>query len=117
MKVNKETILLIIVIVLSVWNIFTINGIKTDIKSYKEKINVIQKEIGSAQVVNKEIDNKVSEVKENVVVISKEVQRIDNNLTIVKNKTNEKVNIIDTYSDAELEFFFTNRYNQDGITQ
>lgn len=117
MKVNKETILLIIVIVLSVWNIFTINGIKTDIKSYKEKINAIQKEIGSAQVVNKEIDNKVSEVKENVVTISKEVQRIDNNLTIVKNKTNEKVNIIDTYSDAELEFFFTNRYNQDGITK
>jgi hypothetical protein len=117
MKDNKQTILLLIVIVLAAWNIFTTNGIKTDVKAYKEKIESIQTEVDSAQVVNKEIDNKVSEVKENVVTITKEVQHIDNNLTIVKNNTHEKVTIIDTYSDAELEFFFTNRYNQDGITQ
>jgi esterase/lipase len=117
MKDNKQTILLLIVIVLAAWNIFTTNGIKTDVKDYKEKIKSIQEEIGSAQVVNKEINNKVSEVKENVVTITKEVQHIDNNLTIVKNNTNEKVNIIDDYSDAELEFFFTNRYDQNSITQ
>jgi hypothetical protein len=117
MKDNKQTILLLIVIVLAAWNIFTTNGIKTDVKAYKEKIESIQTEVDSAQVVNKEIDNKVSEVKENVVTITKEVQHIDNNLTIVKNNTHEKVTIIDTYSDAELEFFFTNRYNQNIITQ
>jgi hypothetical protein len=117
MKDNKQTILLIIVIVLAAWNIFTTNGIKTDVKAYKEKIESIQTEVDSAQVVNKEIDKKVSEVKENVVTITKEVEHIDNNLTIVKNNTHEKVTIIDTYSDAELEFFFTNRYNKDGITQ
>jgi hypothetical protein len=117
MKDNKQTILLLIVIVLATWNIFTTNGIKTDVKAYKEKIESIQTEVDSAQVVNKEIDNKVSEVKENVVTITKEVQHIDNNLTIVKNNTHEKVTIIDTYSDAELEFFFTNRYNQNIITQ
>jgi septal ring factor EnvC (AmiA/AmiB activator) len=117
MKDNKQTILLLIVIVLAAWNIFTTNGIKTDVKDYKEKIKSIQAEIGSAQVVNKEINNKVSEVKENVVTITKEVQHIDNNLTIVKNNTNEKVNIIDDYSDAELELFFTNRYDQNSITQ
>ena len=110
MKDNKQTILLIIVIVLAAWNIFTTNGIKTDVKSYKEKIDDIQIEVDSVQVVNKEIDNKISEVKENVVTINKEVEHIDNNLTIVKNNTHEKVTIIDTYSDAELEFFFTNRY-------
>jgi hypothetical protein len=114
---NKQNILLIIVIVLAAWNIFTTNGIKTDVKAYKEKIESIQLEVDSAQVVNKEIDNKISEVKENVVTITKEVQHIDNNLTIVKNNTNDKVAIIDAYSDAELEFFFTNRYNQNIITK
>jgi peptidoglycan hydrolase CwlO-like protein len=117
MKDNKQTILLLIVIVLAAWNIFTTNGIKTDVKAYKEKIESIQTEVDSAQVVNKEIDKKVSEVKENVVTITKEVEHIDNNLTIVKNNTHEKVTIIDTYSDAELEFFFTNRYNQNIIAQ
>lgn len=117
MKDNKQTILLLIVIILAAWNIFTTNGIKTDVKDYKEKIETLQVKVELAQVVNKEIDSKVSEVKENVVTITKEVQHIDNNLTIVKNKTNEKVTIIDTYSDAELELFFTNRYNQNIITQ
>lgn len=111
MKDNKQSILLLIVIGLSVWNIFTTNEIKTDVKGYKDKIENIQVEIDSAQIINKEIDNRVSEVKENVITINREVQHIDNNLTIVKNNTNEKVIIIDTYSDDELELFFTNRYN------
>lgn len=110
MKDNKQSILLLILIVLVGWNIFTTNSVKTDIKSYEDKIERIQIEVDSAQIVNKEIDNKVSEVKENVVTITKEVEHIDNNLTIVKNNTNEKVNIIDSYSNYELEFFFTNRY-------
>jgi hypothetical protein len=117
MKDNKQTILLIIVAALAAWNIFTTSGIKTDIKGYKQKIESIQAEVDSAQLINKEIDNKVSEVKEDVVTITKEVEHIDNNLIIVKNNTNEKVTIINTYSDAELEFFFTNRYNQNIITQ
>jgi predicted nuclease with TOPRIM domain len=114
---NKQNILLIIVIVLAAWNIFTTNGIKTDVKSYKDKIESIQKEVDSAQVVNKEIDAKVSEVKENVTVITKEVSQIDNNLTIVKHNTNEKVNTVDGFSNVELEFFFTNRYNKNNITK
>jgi len=117
MKDNKYTILLIIVAALAVWNSFMTSGIKTDIKGYKQKIESIQAEVDSAQLINKEIDNKVSEVKEDVVTITKEVEHIDNNLIIVKNNTNEKVTIINTYSDAELEFFFTNRYNQNSITQ
>lgn len=59
MKDNKETILLIIVIVLAAWNIFNTNSIKTDVKSYKEKIENIQIEVDSVQVVNKKIEDKV----------------------------------------------------------
>ena len=47
MKDNKETILLIIVIVLAAWNIFNTNTIKTDVKSYKSKIENIQVEVDS----------------------------------------------------------------------
>ena len=114
---NKQDILLVIVIVLAAWNIFTTNGIKTDVKSYKDKIESIQKEVDSAQVVNKKIDTKVNEVKETVTVITKEISHIDNNLTIVKNKTNEKVNTVDGFSNVELELFFTNRYDKNRITK
>jgi predicted nucleic acid-binding Zn-ribbon protein len=111
MKDNKETILLIIVIVLAAWNIFNTNTIKTDVKSYKEKIKNIQAEVDSVQVVNKKIDDKVFEVKENVTNITREIHHIDNNLTIVKEKTNEKVNNVNNFGNVELEQLLTARYN------
>ena len=114
---NKQDILLVIVIILAAWNIFTTNAIKTDVKSYKKQIESIQKDVDSFQVVNKKIDIKVGEVKETIATITKEVHHIDNTLTIVKNNTNEKVNTVDGFSNIELEHFFTNRYNQNRVTK
>ena len=108
---NKQDILLVIVIVLAAWNIFTTNGIKTDVKSYKEKIESIQVQVDSAQSINKEIDVKVSNVKENVTSITKEIHHIDNRLETVKEKTNEKVISVDVIGNAELEKLFADRYN------
>jgi peptidoglycan hydrolase CwlO-like protein len=109
---NKQNILLVIVIVLAAWNIFTTNGIKTDVKSYKDKIESLQNEIDSTKVINKGIDVKIDSVKGNVVKITKEIHHIDNNITIIKKQTDEKVNSVDTLTANELEQFFTNRYNK-----
>lgn len=109
---NKQNILLVIIALLLCYNLFTTRGIKTDIKGYKDRIESIQTKIDSAQVVNKQIDTKIDSVKENVVSITKEIHHIDNTITIVKKQTDEKTNTVDKFSNAELEFFFTNRYNQ-----
>ena len=45
---NKQNILLIIVIVLAAWNIFTTNGIKTDVESYKNKMDKFLDELKSS---------------------------------------------------------------------
>lgn len=109
---NKQNILLYIVIGLVVWNIFNTNGIKTDVKSYKEKIESLQTEIDSAKSLNKGIDLKIDSVKGNVVKITKEINQIDNNITIIKKQTNEKVNSVDTLTANELEQFFADRYEK-----
>jgi peptidoglycan hydrolase CwlO-like protein len=109
---NKQNIVLYIVAALLVYLVFTTNGIKTDIKGYKDRIEVIQTKVDSAQVVNKQIDTKIDSVKENVILITKEIHHIDNTVTIVKKQTDEKINTVDKFSNAELEFFFTNRYNE-----
>lgn len=109
---NKQNIVLYIVAGLLVYLIFTTNGIKTDIKGYKNQIELIQTKVDSAQTINKQIDTKVDSVKENVVSITKEIHHIDNTITIVKKQTDEKINTVDKFSNAELEFFFTNRYNE-----
>ena len=108
----RQDILLVIVIVLAAWNIFTNNSIKTDVKSYKKQIESLQTEIDSAKAINKGIDVKIDSVKGNVVKITKEIHQIDNNITIIKKQTDEKVNSVDTLTANELEQFFTNRYNK-----
>ena len=113
---NKQNIVLYIVAGLLVYLIFTTNSIKTDIKSYKDKIELIQTKVDSAQTVNKQIDIKIDSVKENVISITKEIHHIDNTITIVKKQTDEKINTVDKFSNAELEFFFTNRYNESNST-
>ena len=113
---NKQNILLIIVLVLVGYNIFTTNTIKTDIKGYKDKIESIQTKVDSAKIVNVKIDTKVDSVKQNIVTISKEIHHIDNTITIVKNQTNEKANSAGKFSNAELEQFFSSRYNKSFYT-
>lgn len=107
---NRQNILLAIVIVLVLWNILNTNGIKTDVKSYKEKIENIQVEIDSAQSVNKEMDEKVLVIKESVNSITKEIYEIDNNIETVKEQTNEKVINVGFIGNVELERIFTERY-------
>ena len=108
---NRQNILLGIIIVLALWNIFNTNGIKTDVKSYKEKIENIQTEVDSAQLVNKEMDEKVLVIKETVNTITKEIHEIDNNIEMVKEQTDEKVINVGFIGNAELERLFADRYS------
>jgi predicted nucleic acid-binding Zn-ribbon protein len=86
--------------------------LKRSFKSYKDKIESIQTEIDSVNAVNKGINVKIDSVKGNVVKITKEIHHIDNNITIIKKQTDEKVNSVDTLTANELEQFFTNRYDK-----
>jgi translation elongation factor P/translation initiation factor 5A len=110
LKDNKQTVLLLIVMFLALWNILNTNGIKTDVKSYKEKIENIQVEVDSAQLINKEMDEKVLVIKESVNSITKEIYEIDNNIEMVKEQTNEKVISVEFIGNVELERLFTERY-------
>lgn len=107
---NKNTILLLIIGGLLIWNIFNTNNIKTDVQSYKDRINALQVHIDSAQTVNKVIDTKIEKVGEKIVEVNKEIHHIDNTITIVKNNTDEKINNVDNFGVNELELFFANRY-------
>jgi hypothetical protein len=111
-KLTKQDIVLVIIALLCLYNIFNTNSIKTDVNGYKNKIEALQTKVDSAQAVNEKIDVKIDSVKDNVVNITKEIHHIDNNISIIKQQTNEKVNIVDTYTASELEQFFTDRYNE-----
>jgi peptidoglycan hydrolase CwlO-like protein len=110
---DKDNIILLVIIgALVGWNIFTTNSIKTDVKGYEKKIENIGVKIDSSNVVNKNINDKVGEVKENVEIITNDIRHIDKNITVIKKQTDEKVNSVDDIPDSELELFFTNKYEQ-----
>ena len=110
---DKDSIILLVIIgALVGWNIFTTNSIKTDVKGYEKKIENIGVKIDSSNVVNKKINDKVGEVKENVEIITNDIRHIDKNIIVIKKQTNEKVNSVDDIPDSELELFFTNKYEQ-----
>jgi uncharacterized protein YoxC len=111
LKNNDNNIVLYIVAALLVYLIFTTNGIKTDIKGYKQNIESIQTKIDSAKTIDQKIVYKIDSVHQKVITINKEVHHIDKTITIVKEKTNEKINTVDKFSNPELEYFFSNRYN------
>ena len=113
---NKQNLLLILVVILIGYNIFTTNSVRTDVKGYKAKIESIQTKIDSAKVVNTKIDTKIDSVKQNVVSITKQINHIDNTITIVKNQTNEKADNAGKFSNVELEQFFASRYNKSFTT-
>lgn len=112
MKLTKQDIVLGIIAVLIVWNVFNTNKIKTNINNYKQNIENIQTKIDSAQVINKQIDKKIDTVQTKVTTVNEEIRHIDKTIITVKQQTNEKVASINNLSNAELEQFFSSRYNK-----
>jgi predicted RNase H-like nuclease (RuvC/YqgF family) len=112
MKATKQDIVLIIIALLCLYNIFNTNSIRTDVKGYEDKIEALQTKVDSAQAVNEKIDVKIDSVKDNVINITKEIHHIDNNISILKQQTDEKINSVDSFTANELEQFFTNRYDK-----
>jgi peptidoglycan hydrolase CwlO-like protein len=112
METIKKNIIPVILIGLVIYSIFNTNSIKTDVQGYKNKIDSIGVKVDSAKSVNKEIDNKIVGVNDKILSVTKEIHQIDNNITIVKQNTDEKVNNLNHVGNVELEQLFTARYNQ-----
>jgi cell division protein FtsB len=111
-KNNIIGILFLIIIGLFVYNIITTNQIKTDVKKYQTSIDSIQTKIDSVSILNKELDNKLAELDTNILEITQEIQLVDNNINVIKKKTNEKVASVDNLGNDELQHFFTDKYGK-----
>ena len=54
-----KNIILVVLIGLVVYNLFTNNRIHTDVEAYNRKIDSLQTEIDSVEGVNKQLDNNI----------------------------------------------------------
>ncbi len=105
-----KNIILVVLIVLVAYNIFTNNSIRTDVEAYNRKIDSLQNEIDSVETANKVIDTHIDRVDTEINEVDERVTTINKNINILKTETNEKVNAVNTYTANDLIWFFTNRY-------
>jgi len=105
-----KNIILVVLIVLVAYNIFTNNSIRTDVEAYNRKIDSLQNEIDSVENANVVLDGHIEKVDNELTQVETRVITINKNITEIKNKTNEKVDAVNNYTPSELMWFFTNRY-------
>ena len=105
-----KNIILVVLIVLVGYNIFTNNGIRTDVEAYNRKIDSLQNEIDSVENANVVLDGHIEKVDNELTQVETRVITINKNITEIKNNTHEKVDAVNTYTANDLIWFFTNRY-------
>lgn len=109
MKILKNIILVILIILVG-YNIFTNNSIRTDVEAYNRKIDSLQNEIDSVENANVVLDGHIDKVDDEINIVETRVTKINKTITEIKTQTNEKVDAVNTYTANDLIWFFTNRY-------
>jgi peptidoglycan hydrolase CwlO-like protein len=105
-----KNLIIVVLIALVVYNLFTNNRIRTDVAMYNHKIDSIQKEIDSVQGVNKVLDGHIAKVDDEINQVEGRVTTINKNINVIKNETHEKVNAVNDYTIHDLLKFFSDRY-------
>jgi hypothetical protein len=73
--------------------------------------------INTLKTNNSILEVKKTSLKDSLKIIIKTQTKYINKIKVIKEKEYEQIKVIDTYSNAELERFFTNRYDKDSIKQ
>jgi peptidoglycan hydrolase CwlO-like protein len=110
MKNIYKFLIILAVILLFLILMFQIKTNTNINKQDKVKIDSLTTIVNDIKVEQKKIDDKIE-------IINNEVKIIDNNISKIKinrektgKKYHEKITRVDTYTDVELDSFFTNRY-------
>jgi peptidoglycan hydrolase CwlO-like protein len=109
---NKTNIILIgIIAVLAAYILFFVQApLKVDVKGYEVKIDSLQHTVDSIYVENGKLDNQITEFENQVDIQDDKIQSLKDKLVLIKQETHEKVKSVDSFTDDELERFFTERY-------
>jgi hypothetical protein len=110
-KVNYETILKgLVVLFILYWVIYILTPTMKMSVQEKQKID-------SVKIIVKEIYKNQQKLDSSIVVYNKKIDEVDNHIykikcqkKIIKEIYYEKINRVDSYTDNNIDSFFTNRY-------
>ena len=82
------------------------------VDDYNTKIENLEQKVDSIHNLNNELTIKIDTLNTQIVQLDQELDLKDNKINNLKHEINTKVDAVDSFSDDELERFFTDRYRQ-----
>lgn len=82
------------------------------VDDYNTKIENLERKVDSIHNLNNELTIKIDTLNTQIVQLDQELDLKDNKINNLKHEINTKVDAVDSFSDDELERFFTDRYRQ-----
>ena len=108
---KKSYLILIVILGVTIFNLYNMRQIKTDVEEFNQKIDSIQSDIDSIAIVNEELDSKIESLHSEIELIDGDINRVQNNIYTIRKNTDEQVNSVDAFTFSELQKFFANRYD------
>ncbi len=110
---NWKIIVLVLVLIIGAWFYFNRTSyLEARIEKANDKNIQIETKVNILDSVLKIQQEERKSIKEQFSKDSISLVSIKNQLQILKNQKNEKINSIDNYTFSELELFFAERYGQ-----
>ena len=78
-------------------------------KAKIDSLNVLIMEMNKNQQI---LDDKIDGINEEIVEVDKDLDKIKNKKTVVKEIYHEKINSVSNFTEPELDGFFSDRYKQ-----
>lgn len=109
---SKERVIyilkIIVLICILAWLLYTDE--ENYVVDYNAKIEALEEKVDSLHSINDNLTNKIDTLNLQISSLDKEINNQDNLIKNLRIKTNEKVKAVDTFNNAELYKFFTERY-------
>jgi vacuolar-type H+-ATPase subunit I/STV1 len=108
---NYKTLLIVgFGLIVLYWVIFVITPSVTMSDQDKQKIDSLNVVIQGLHDENAKLDSTIVGLNKQIDLVDKQIEDIKHKKTIVKKEYHEKINRVDSYTEPELDSFFSDRY-------
>lgn len=108
---NYKTILFVILGIITLyWVIFVVTPTVTMSQKEKQQIDSLNNVIKDLYQHQSKLDSTILDLNKEIDQVDNDIDKIKNKKTIVKQEYHEKINRVDTYTEPELDSFFSDRY-------
>tara|TARA_R110001592_G_scaffold1726_2_gene10253 strand:+ start:1381 stop:1752 length:372 start_codon:yes stop_codon:yes gene_type:complete len=80
------------------------------VEDYSLKIQALEAKVDSLHTENSELVKESKVLENQLANYDKRIKNLNLKINVIKNKTQQKIDAVDSFGDDELERFFTERY-------